>query len=117
VFVTPLAGKTVMRPVMGGGSYGSQDSLEGTFGLGAAMQATVEVLWPGGTRNRLYDVQRSERITIPEIPCNYAAAWPSAEAYRACVNRALNELVDKGLLSQTDGARYLDSALRAFAEK
>src|SRR5262249_60683079 len=51
-FFTPASGKTVMRPVMGGGSYGSQDSLEGTFGLGAATEGTLEVLWPGGTRNR-----------------------------------------------------------------
>jgi enediyne biosynthesis protein E4 len=116
VFFTPAAGKTVMRPVLGGGSYGSQDSLEGTFGLGAAAQGTVEVLWPGGTRNRLYDVRGSERITFPEIPCNYAAAWPNPEAYRTCVGRALDELMGKGVLSQSDGARYLDSALRALAE-
>jgi enediyne biosynthesis protein E4 len=117
VFFTPMAAKTVMRPVLGGGSYGSQDSLEGTFGLGLAEQGTVEVLWPGGARNRLYDVRRSERITFPEIPCSFTAAWSSAEAYRACVDSAIDVLVAKGVLSKTDGARFLDSALHAFEEQ
>jgi hypothetical protein len=114
---TPAGGKSVMRPVLGGGSYGSQDSLEGIFGLGAATQGTVEILWPGGTRNRLYDVRRSERVTFPEIPCSYAAAWPAAEAYHACVDRALDELVRNGVLSEADGTRFRGSALRAFAER
>ena len=94
-----------MRPVFRR-SYGSQDSLEGIFGLGAATQGTVEILWPGGTRNRLYDVRRSERVMFPEIPCSYAAAWPAAEAYHACVDRALDELVHKGVLSEADGRAF-----------
>jgi hypothetical protein len=117
VFFTPQGGKTVMRPVMGGGSYASQDSLEGTFGLGAATEGMVEVLWPGGARNRLYNVQRSERITFPEIPCSYSASWASADAYRTCVDAALGGLMQKGVLSQTEGMRLRDSALRAFMQR
>jgi enediyne biosynthesis protein E4 len=117
VFFTPQGGKTVMRPVMGGGSYASQDSLEGTFGLGAATEGTVEVLWPGGARNRLYNVHSTERITFPEIPCSYAAAWPNAEAYRACIDRAIGGLTRNGVLDQAAASRLLESAVRAYAER
>jgi enediyne biosynthesis protein E4 len=117
VFFTPQGGKTVMRPVMGGGSYASQGSLEGTFGLGAATEGMVEVLWPGGTHNRLYNVRNTERITFPEIPCSYTAAWQSAEAYPACVDHALGGLTRNGVLDQAGASRLLDSALRAYAER
>ncbi len=117
VFFTPQGGKTVMRPVMGGGSYASQDSLEGTFGLGTATEGMVEVLWPGGTRNRLYDVRRTERITFPEIPCSYTTEWSNAEAYRTCVDHALDGLTGGGQLDKTSASRLLESALRAYAER
>jgi hypothetical protein len=117
VFFTPQGGKTVMRPVLGGGSYASQDSLEGTFGLGTAAEGMVEVLWPGGARNRLYNVHSTERITLPEIPCSYTAAWPSAEAYRACLDRALGGLTRDGVLNEGGASRLLESALRAYAER
>jgi hypothetical protein len=117
VFFTPQGGKTVMRPVVGGGSYASQDSLEGMFGLGAADEGMVEVLWPGGARNRLYNVRSTERITFPEIPCSYTAAWPSGEAYRGCVDRALTDLTRNGVLNQAGASRLLESAMRAYAER
>ncbi|HEY6984562.1 MAG TPA: ASPIC/UnbV domain-containing protein, partial [Rhodanobacteraceae bacterium] len=109
--------KTAMRPVLGGGSYASQDSLEGTFGLGAATEGTVEVLWPGGARNRLYDVRSTERITFPEIPCSYTASWPSAEAYRACVDKALAGLTRNGVVNEAGASRLMESALRAYTER
>ena len=54
---------------------------------------------------------------FPEIPCNYLGTWPSEDAYRSCVNGAVEELVGKGVLSRTDSVRFQDSALRAFAEQ
>jgi enediyne biosynthesis protein E4 len=68
---TPDQHRPVMRPVLGASSYASQDSLAITFGLGSA----VDVLWPGGVRNRLYDVRPSDRIVLPEIPCDFAGHW------------------------------------------
>jgi hypothetical protein len=117
VFFTPQGGKTVMRPVMGGGSYASQDSLEGTFGLGTATEGMVEVLWPGGTRNRLYNVHSTEQITFPEVPCSYTAEWPDAAAYRGCVDRALDGLTGSGQLDKASASRLLESAVRAYAER
>jgi hypothetical protein len=116
VRIQPRGGKPVLRPVLGGASYASQDSLEGVFGLGAAESGTVEVLWPGGVRNRLYDVRRGERVLLPEIPCSYAATWTSPDAYRACVEGALDGLVRGGVIGPSERTRLLSSALRAYSE-
>ena len=113
---TPDQHRPVMRPVLGGSSYASQDSLAITFGLGSAQSGTVEVLWPGGVRNRLHDVRPSERIVLPEIPCDFAGHWSGLSPYRACVETALRELVARGVLNQSLRARFLSSALRAFAD-
>jgi enediyne biosynthesis protein E4 len=110
----PEGGRLVLRPVLGGASYASQESLDGVFGLGAAERGTVEVLWPGGVRNRLYDVRRGERVLLPELPCSYTATWPSAEAYRVCVDTALDGLARDGVIGPAERERLLASALRAF---
>ena len=117
VLFTPDHGKPVMRPVLGGGSYASQDSLAATFGLGSADIGTVEVLWPGGARNRLYDVRRSERIVLPEIPCSFTGNGLAHAQYRACVETALDEILARGVLDRALRARLLSSALRAFGER
>ncbi len=113
---TPEGMATSMKPVMGGANYASQDSLETHFGLGRAARGMVEVLWPGGVRNRLYGVERGESVLLPEVPCGFDAAWPSEAAYRSCVTAALDDLVEARVLRRADGRRYLDSALTAYAE-
>jgi hypothetical protein len=56
VSFTPARGRPSMRPIVGGSSYASQDSLSSLFGLGKGRRGTADILWPGGTRNRLYDL-------------------------------------------------------------
>jgi hypothetical protein len=73
------------------------------------------VSWRGGARNRLYDVRRSERTVLPEIPCSFRAEWAGLAQYRACVATALDELVVR--CSIWERARFLSSALRAFSER
>ncbi len=107
-------GQTVLKPVLAGSSHASQNSLDLTFGMRGKHRGTVEVLWPGGVRNRLYGVKPFERLTLPEIPCSYADDWPSRKAYRYCVKTALGELRRDGLLTGQQQARLLRSALRAF---
>src|SRR5262249_34054530 len=53
VTFTPEHGKAAMQPIVAGSSFASQDSLVADFGLGGARQGTVDILWPGGVRNRL----------------------------------------------------------------
>jgi len=113
--VTPAGGKTAIRPVVGGESYASQNAHELTFGLGAAHKATVEVLWPGGVRNRLYGVHSGERVVLPEIPCSFDDPAITPAAYASCVHQALAALQSAGAIGPAQRGRLLGSALRAFA--
>jgi enediyne biosynthesis protein E4 len=117
VSFTPDGGPTSMQPVLGGASYASQSSLSIGFGLGAATEGTVDVLWPGGVRNRLDDVQHGEKIAFPEIPCSYDAAWGNKGQYVACVTQALNGAKAAGWISGAEKARFLASAKRAFDDE
>jgi hypothetical protein len=121
---TPDGGKTSIRPVLGGASYASQDSLTLTWGLGTAAKGTAEVLWPGGVRNRLYDVAAGEDLVLPEIPCGFdtfhsglpADAAPAAhrEKYGKCVKESLKDLVKGGVVTRAYADRLEASALQAY---
>ena len=113
--VTPHRGATAIRPVLGGSSYASRNALATVFGLGDAPKATVEVLWPGGVRNRLDGVRPGERLLFPEIPCSFDDPSFTPQGYAACVRGALDELIAAGTLAPGDRGRFLGSALRAFA--
>jgi hypothetical protein len=117
VSVTPDRGPTAIHPVLAGSSYASQHSLVLGFGLGSARRGTVEVLWPGGVRNRLYDVRAGERILFPEVPCSIDDTSASPSRFASCVRDALRDLVRAGVLGERDRARFLSSALHAFAEE
>lgn len=114
VSFTPHQGKRVLYPVLGGSSTASQHSMVQGFGLGSATRGTLDILWPGGTHNRLYDVAQGERLTVPEIPCDYAAPWPNKTAYMKCVNGALDELVTNGTINGAMKQRLSKSAAKAF---
>ncbi len=118
---TPQDGETAfntsMLPVVGGSGFASQHSLVANFGLGDAESGTVEVAWPGGTRNRLDDVRSGERLRFPEIPCGYNAAWTDAQTYENCVRTSLGELVASETLTQNEANRFLSSAQRAFRQQ
>jgi hypothetical protein len=117
VSFTPDGGPTSMQPVLGGASYASQSSLSLGFGLGAATEGTLDVLWPGGVRNRLDDVQHGEKIDFPEIPCSYDGAWGNKGQYVACVVQALNGAKAAGWITDTQKERFLASAKRAFDDE
>lgn len=113
----PAGGPTATLPVMAGSSYASQDSGILTFGLGTATGGDLEILWPGGVRNRLYDVAAGERIVLPEIPCSFDVPGQTEEAYVACVAQALNKLVYAGVIEPgEERQRLFLSAKRAFEE-
>lgn len=121
---TPHGGKTSIRPILGGAGYASQDSLTATFGLGSAAKGTVDVLWPGGVRNRLYDVKAGEKVTIPEIPCSFETfqsnlpphANPAAHRnqFGKCVKESLKDLTRGDVVTKAQAKRLEDSALRAY---
>ncbi|HYG62843.1 MAG TPA: ASPIC/UnbV domain-containing protein, partial [Thermoanaerobaculia bacterium] len=117
VSVLPAGGVTAMKPVLGGSSYASQDSLELLFGLGSGQDAAVEVLWPGGVRNRLYGVRASERILFPEIPCSFDAEWRNQGEYVSCLARELGRLQRAGVLDHEGRMRFFRSAMEAYAKR
>jgi hypothetical protein len=110
---TPRRGAPVLHPVLGGSSYASQDSLIATLGVGRQKRGTIDVLWPGGVRNRLYDVEAGELVRMPEIPCSYDTNM-SFHSYKQCVNRALDDLIHARVIKRTMRAAFLSSALRAY---
>lgn len=114
---TPAGGQPSLIPVLGGSSYASQNSLTAQAGMGGATSGTVEVLWPGGVRNRLYEVAASERLVLPEIPCSFDAAVSRID-YAKCVKESLKDLrhPQADLLTHTEADRLEASALRAYDE-
>ncbi len=114
---TPEGGRTVMSPVLGGSGHSSQHSLVQGFGLGTKTKGTVDVLWPGGVKNRLYDVANGETVNVPEVPCDYAINWPGGRTgYRACVNGAVDQLYFRGVVNGSEATRLRQSAMRAYDE-
>ncbi len=116
VSFTPDGGNTQSLPVLGGSSYASQNSLEVGFGMGAATEGTVDVLWPGGVRNRLYGVASGETILFPHIPCSYDGNWKNFGQYNSCVMQALNTYKNAGLITVAQRNRFRDSARQAYNE-
>ena len=116
VHFTPEGGPTSLYPVSGGASYGSENERAIGFGLGSASEGTAEVMWPGGVRNRVYDVQAGEHLLMPEIPCSYDADWGNFGLYNACVMQSLNAYKQAGVISSHQVDRYRDSARRAYDE-
>jgi hypothetical protein len=114
---TPEGGQPTLNPVLGGTGYASQSSLRVQVGMGSATSGTVEVIWPGGVKNRLYDVAASERLVLPEIPCSFDSAI-SRNDYEKCVKESLKDLRHPhvGLLTHQEADRLEDSALRAYDE-
>ena len=116
VSFTPENGDTVIEPILGGSSFLSQDSLTANFGLSSDSRGTLEVVWSGGVRNRLYDVEEFEQIVFPEIPVSFDGDYTSLEEYETLVSGAIAESVAAGVLSAGDGDRFFDSAVRAYLE-
>ena len=114
---TPAGGPTSMQPVLGGSSYASQNELAVGFGLGAATSGTVDVITPGGFRNRLYNVAAGERLRFPMVPCSYNDPnWRKRSDYETCVNHALNDFKHAGLITNAERQRFRDSARQAWED-
>lgn len=116
VMFKPKKGKPVMKPLVSGGSYASQHSMELLMGMGESKKATIEVVWPGGIRNRLYNAKHGEKIIFPEIPCSFADQSLSKMDYKRCVRSHLNELHDSGHLTHKQSERFYKSAIKAFGK-
>lgn len=112
---TPDEGKTAIKPVLGGSSHVSQNSLEQVFGLGSADRGVLDVLWPGGVKNRIYNVSHKQAVLMPEIPCSYADQQ-SMKEYVGCLSTALGELLNLNVITRQQYAYYFQSAVKAKSD-
>lgn len=113
---TPRGGKTVRTPIVGGSSHSSQHALERVFGMGKERRGTLDVMWPGGIKNRLYNVRAGEQLLMPEIPCSYTGQFNNLHGYLSCVAPALRELKQAGVITGQQKARLLVSAIVAYID-
>ena len=116
VIVKPDEQKPVMKPTVSGGTYASQHSLIHSFGIGRADGAIIEILWPGGVRNRLYNVRLGEVVNFPEIPWSFDDKSLTRKKYNENVRNHLKELFNAGVISQVERVRFFTSAVRAFGK-
>lgn len=116
-FKTRKHNRSVIQPVVSGGSYSSANSHIQIFGMGNSESGVVDVLWPGGVRNRFYNLAANEKIVLPEIPCSYEDTSLSPNEYVGCVRNALDELRETKLFSKKFLARLLSSSIRAYFNK
>ena len=116
ITVTPRHETPQKIPVAGGGSYASQDSLEKVFGLGTRNRAKVDVLWPGGVKNRLYGVRQGRHVVFPEIPCSIDGSGPFWQ-YLGCVASSLHDLKHAGVINHRQKVKFFVSAIIAWHEE
>lgn len=111
--VTPHFGKTAIVPVMSGGTYASSHSLQTSFGIGKSNAANIEVLWPGGVKNKYYFATHESSVFIPEIPCSYDDFSMNFIQYRQCVISSLNELLEQDIIDRRSRFKLAISAMYA----
>ncbi len=116
VSFTPKNGKTSKRPIIAGSSYSSQDSLTANFGLGLEGRGTVDVLWPGGVKNRRHNVRQGKTVLMPEIPCSIDTT-ASFHSYKACVFGSLLRLRIRRVISGRDFGQLFISAILGYLEE
>ena len=104
----------VMQAVTAGSSHSSQHSTHKIFGLGNSKRADIEVLWPGGVRNKFYGV-RAGQFTAPEIPCSFDTQG-SFRDYWLCTRKALIQLRGAGILSRLEYRQFSRDVIRAYFE-
>ena len=74
----------------------------------------MDILWPGGVRNRLYDVHDKETFVFPEIPYSYDNKTMSFTEYAGRVATCLDHLVDAGKLTRQERGRFLSLRTEEF---
>ncbi|MEO0813206.1 MAG: hypothetical protein AAFY60_10120, partial [Myxococcota bacterium] len=81
----------------------------------AKRAATVDVMWSGGIKNRIYNVKRNRTLRLPEIPCSYDADVSFREHF-VCVAKSLRKLRKAGVINRVESARLKVGQLRAYIE-
>ncbi len=113
---TPHRDLPVLKPVLGGSSYASQNSLNAHFGLGRRRAGVVDVLWPGGVKNRFDSLTSGQRLRFPEIPYSYDDPNLSLSKYKSLVRAYMKRLVRQGIIPNHLQSRFINSQVKAFKD-
>jgi hypothetical protein len=114
ISVTPRHGHTSMKPVTAGSSYASSNSDVLSFGYAQARRGQVDVLWPGGVKNRLYGVKKNRTQVFPEIPCSYDDQTIHFSNYVRCVAKALHQVRREHVINLREKNRFFVSSVIAW---
>ena len=106
-----------LKPVVSGESYASSHSDVIGFGMADERSARIDVLWPGGVRNRLHFAKKNRTVTFPEIPCSIDAQDMNFVQYLHCVNTSLNDIKAAKLITRYQKMKFKLSAIIAWFEE
>ncbi len=113
---TPKGKARVIQPITAGSSYASHNSFTSHFGMADADFGVVDVLWPGGVKNKLYGVKSGDRINLPEIPCSYEQGLENYTQYYRCVKKSLKQLRRAKVVNRSEAYRLKRSAILALLD-
>lgn len=113
---TPKSKPRTIQPITAGSSYASHNSFTSHFGMAEADYGVIDVLWPGGVKNKLYGVKSGNIITMPEIPCSYESHLRDYRQYKSCVTGSLKQLHRYGVINKKESYSLKRSAMIAFLE-
>ena len=112
--IGPDGAMTQMRELKAGNNFLSQSPAIAHFGIGNAERVDVMVIWPGGVRTMLFDVAAGEALILPELPVSFDDPSINFYPYFLRVNKALQEHVLNGVITEKEAARIRSSALKAY---
>lgn len=104
------------REIAAGSGFASSNSRLQTVGLAHRHRAVVDVTWPLGHRNRLYNVWAGSRIRFPEMPCSFDEPDLPFGEFLSCTLDSLAASLAADLISESDALRFALSAIRAYFE-
>ncbi len=110
---TAKNGDVTTVPVVSGGNYSSSESTEVIFGMAAETVGVIDVMWPGGVRNKLTVRGSKQTLNFPEIPCSYADTSSTFRDYAKCAWVSLREINQAGAINYGEYLNLGFSAMRA----
>lgn len=105
-----IVAPTMIRPMVAGHSFVSQSASYVHSGMGNYKKMDVDILWPGGVRNYLSDLNPHSTYLAPEIPCCIKAT-SDLNNLVTCTNTALDEYIQHAVLQQNEKGKYISSMI------
>ncbi len=108
--------KILSMPIVSGGSQASSDSFEKVMATLGEEGTVLEILWPGGTLNRIYTIHEDDELLIPEIPCSFDDENLDKKQYKHCVHDAIKALKKQHVINKKQSKHLYTSAIKAYKD-